>query len=160
MSTEVTNVSDTNISLLYWSPFAEVGHSSDSREGETQRIIKIKFLWRLKFAIRSTVWRFAVVKTQSDILDFITPMAQCTYAAQPCVGASLVNVCFEIKDLKYAPQFYGIRRFTTVFITKSHWSQRRNRLMQSTASQSTSRSILILSSHLCPWFWVASFLTL
>lgn len=46
----------------------------------------------------SAGWRFAVVKMESDILDFITFVAQCIYAALPCVGDSLVNVCFEVKS--------------------------------------------------------------
>ena len=54
----------------------------------------------------------------SDILDFITSVTQCTYAALPYVGDSLVNVCFDVQELKYAPQFYWIRKFSTMFITQ------------------------------------------
>ena len=71
------------------------------------------------FDIMSAAWRFSVVKMESDILDFITSVSQCTYAAVTCVGDSLVSVCFEVKEEKFAPQFYGIRKFTTLFITQS-----------------------------------------
>ena len=72
----------------------------------------------------SAARRVAVVKMESDILDFITFVAQCIYVALPCVGDSLVNLCFEVNELKFDPQFYIIRKFTTLFITQSHGSQR------------------------------------
>jgi len=61
---------------------------------------------------------------ESDILDFITSVAQCIYVTLPCVGDILVNVSFEIQELKFDPQFYRVRKFTTLFITQSHRSQR------------------------------------
>jgi hypothetical protein len=51
----------------------------------------------------SAALRFTVVKMKSDILDFITSVAQCIYVALPRVGNSLVNVCFEVNELKFAP---------------------------------------------------------
>jgi len=68
----------------------------------------------------SAAWRFTVVKMESDIIDYITSVCQRIYAALPYEGDSLVNVCFEVKELKFSPQFYRIRKFTTLFITQSH----------------------------------------
>jgi len=54
----------------------------------------------------SAAWRFTVVTMDSDILDFITSVAQCIYAPLPFVGDSLVTVCFGVEELKFAPQIY------------------------------------------------------